>query len=73
MHKRMEQVTVTVHEGQVIIRDETCDAYDIAVAVCPEQVDLLIEWLREAKAVALSQQEKMPCGSTAGRPDGGAL
>jgi hypothetical protein len=51
MEKRMEPLKVrTTNDGQILIEQEFHSDDSHGVFVDPSQVDLLIQWLQEAKA-----------------------
>ena len=55
MEKRMEEVTVSVSDSDhVCIKVDDYGAGEQVITFHPDQVDLLIQWLKEAKAKALS-------------------
>ena len=50
MEKRMEQIKVYISDdNHVCIEQDNFQNDDSHIAVCPEQVDILIQWLKEAK------------------------
>ena len=53
MEKRMESVVVLVREGNVVISQTVFGDDPSEVFLAPGQIDLLIEWLKEAKEDAL--------------------
>lgn len=55
MNREMRQVKVYAHEGEVCISQGEDGPHDDTVSVVylkPEQIDILIDWLKEAKTEA---------------------
>lgn len=52
MEKRMEAVTVkTTKEGSIVLEQEYVGSdQPCIIAITPDQVDVIIQWLQEAKA-----------------------
>ena len=56
MKLRMEEISVRVEKGDVIIeQSNSTDANPDTIIVNPGQIDLLIKWLRKAKEEAEKQ------------------
>lgn len=49
MEKKMEPLKVHTASGMIWI-EQSESGEDASVAICPEQVPILIEWLKEAAA-----------------------
>lgn len=68
MKKSVEQLSVEVADGMIVIQQrDPMGNHDETIAITPEQVVQLIEWLRDAR-----EQIKNPSGSAPkpGQPDG---
>jgi len=58
MKKEMEQVSVEAREGLVKIEQpDPSGNQDSIILLNPHQIDTLIKWLKEAKAIALQGEE----------------
>lgn len=49
MHRAMHPVEVSVENGLIYITQESHGTYDQVVCLHPDQVDILIRWLQEAR------------------------
>ena len=49
MHRTMHPVEVSVENGLIYITQESHGTYDQVVCLHPDQVDILIRWLQEAR------------------------
>ncbi len=50
MKKEMREISITTDEEKIFITQPVPMNDDDTVVILPEQVDILIEWLKEAKA-----------------------
>jgi hypothetical protein len=58
MVKRMEEVEVDVNQdGYIELRQPNPDHAQAIITLSPYQIDMVIEWLKEAKEEALKQGE----------------
>jgi hypothetical protein len=58
MVKRMEEVEVDVNQdGYIEVRQPNPDHPQTIITLSPYQIDMVIEWLKEAKEEALKQGE----------------
>ncbi len=64
MEKRMDDVTVSNEGDTVVMTQVMIGQYDSNIALNPEQIPLLIEWLIEAQKAAIKHKEE-DCGPTA--------
>ena len=66
MEKRMEPLSVSTRGGQIWIEQEVVGE-EHGVAIYPDQIPVLIEWLNEA-AAEIAAETKARAGSSAGVP-----
>ncbi len=58
MGKKMQEIEVYVAENNdIIIKQPRSMKEDVAISINPLQVDLLVEWLKEAKNEALNKKK----------------
>ena len=58
MAKKMQEIEVYVAENNdIIIKQPRPMKEDVTISINPLQVDLLVEWLREAKEEALKKKK----------------
>jgi hypothetical protein len=58
MGKKMQEIEVYVAENNdIIIKQPRSMKEDVTISVNPLQVDLLVEWLKEAKEEALQKKK----------------
>jgi len=58
MEKRAEQFAVSTNKDEIVISQERFgDDEDDIVVVTPEQIDLLIQWIQEARAELVSKRD----------------
>jgi hypothetical protein len=57
MRKQMEQVALTVKDGQIWL-EQTQHGQKMAILVDASQVSLLVQWLQDAATAVLSETEK---------------
>lgn len=49
MEKTLQEISVYTNENYICIKQPTMNEDDAIVAVNPEQIDILIKWLKEAR------------------------
>jgi hypothetical protein len=58
MEKRAEQFAVSTNNDEIVISQERFgDDEDDIVVVTPEQIDLLIQWILEARAELVAKRD----------------
>ena len=65
MEKRAEQFAVSTNDDEIVISQERFgDDEDDIVVVTPEQIDLLIQWIQEARAELVAKRDAPKLNNT---------